>query len=88
MIMRFLIALDVFLCHLLTGQNDMTISGYSYILHRQGKSTPMKLIDWLFRVIRGQQNHCKETFEWEMQQSREMLSDYGQYLDEFDTIGK
>lgn len=80
MIMRFLIALDVFLCHLLTGQSDMTISGYSYILHRQGKWTPIKFIDWLFKVIRGQETHCKDAFLWEMQQSREMLDKYEKYL--------
>lgn len=80
MIMRFLIALDVFVCHILTGQGDLTISGWAYIRQRQGKWTPIKFIDWLFKIIRGQETHCKDAFEWEMQQSREMLTRYERYL--------
>lgn len=79
--MRFLLALDVFVCHLLTGQGDLTISGWAYIRQRQKKWTPIKFIDWLFLVIRGQKNHCQETFVWEMEQSRKMLQDYSQYLE-------
>ena len=78
--MRFLLALDVFICHIMTGQGDLTISGWAYILHRQGKRSPIKFIDWLFKLIRGQQTHCKDAFEWEMQQSREMLDKYEKYL--------
>ncbi len=29
--MRFLLALNMFMLHLLTGQSDLTISGWSYI---------------------------------------------------------
>ena len=78
--MRFLLALDVFVCHILTGQGDLTISGWAYIRQQQGKWTPIRFIDWLFKLIRGQQTHCKDAFKWEMQQSREMLDKYEQYL--------
>lgn len=81
MIMRFLIALDVFVCHILTGQGDLTISGWAYIRQRQGKWSPIKFIDWLFYLIRKQENHCQETFVWEMRQSQRMLNNYSRYLD-------
>ncbi|EKO3439481.1 hypothetical protein NTE19_003373 [Vibrio fluvialis] len=80
MIMRFLLALDVFICHIITGQGDLTISGWAYIRQCQGKWTPIKFIDWLFRLIRGQKTHCKDAFIWEMEQSRKMLNDYSKFL--------
>ncbi|MFH0239168.1 hypothetical protein [Vibrio alginolyticus] len=47
-LMRALLALNMFVLHLLTGQYDLTISGWSYIRVRQGKCSPIKLIDGLF----------------------------------------
>ena len=58
--MRILLALNMFVLHLLTGQPDLTISGWSYIRVRQGKRSPIKLIDWLFLKLFKQEAHCRK----------------------------
>ncbi|MBS9912688.1 hypothetical protein [Vibrio alginolyticus] len=55
--MRVLLALNMFVLHLLTGQSDLTISGWSYIRVRQGKRSPIKresfttTTDPIFRAV-------------------------------------
>lgn len=74
LIMRVLLALNMFVLHLLTGQSDLTISGWSYIRVRQGKRSPIKLIDWLFLKLFKQKEHCRKAFEWELiQRTRKLL---------------
>ncbi|AUL97503.1 hypothetical protein BOO29_11115 [Vibrio navarrensis] len=79
-VLRVLIALNMFTLHLLTGQADLTISGWSYIRHRQGKWSPIRFVDWLFLKFSGQQDHCRKAFEWEIAESRRLIMDYGKYL--------
>ncbi|CAL9956778.1 hypothetical protein VPH1254_0021 [Vibrio phage 1254] len=78
--MRLLIALNMFILHLLTGQADLTISGWSYIRLREGKWTPIKFIDWLFRTFTGQEDHCRKAFVWEINESHNMVNTYRKYL--------
>lgn len=74
LIMRVLLALNMFVLHLLTGQSDLTISGWSYIRVRQGKRSPIKLIDWLFLKLFKQEDHCRKALEWELiQRTRKLL---------------
>ncbi|MDW3058298.1 hypothetical protein [Vibrio sp. 1978] len=53
--MRVLLALNMFVLHLLTGRPDLTISGWSYIREQQGKRSPIKFIDWLFLKLNKQE---------------------------------
>ncbi|EHD0129427.1 hypothetical protein JZN57_002290 [Vibrio alginolyticus] len=78
--MRVLLALNMFVLHLLTGQPDLTISGWSYIRVRQGKRSPIKLIDWLFLKLFKQEAHCRKVFEWEVAQARKFYYEYRPYL--------
>ncbi|EGQ9818942.1 hypothetical protein FV768_23785 [Vibrio parahaemolyticus] len=78
--MRFLLALNMFVLHLLTGQSDLTISGWSYIRVRQGKRSPIKLIDWLFLKLFKQEDHCRKAFEWELSQARKFYLDNHRYI--------
>lgn len=78
--MRFLLALNMFVLHLLTGQPDLTISGWSYIRVRQGKRSPIKLIDWLFLKLFKQEDHCRKAFEWELSQARKFYLDNHRYI--------
>ncbi|HHX8487673.1 TPA: hypothetical protein ACVO3E_004307 [Vibrio diabolicus] len=78
--MRVLLALNMFVLHLLTGQSDLTISGWSYIRVRQGKSSPIKLIDWLFLKLFKQEDHCRKAFEWELSQARKFYLDNHRYI--------
>lgn len=79
-VLRVLIALNMFTLHLLTGQADLTISGWSYIRHRQGKWSPIRLVDWLFLKFSGQQDHCRKAFEWEVSEAVRFLGEYRKYL--------
>ncbi|HHX8652129.1 TPA: hypothetical protein ACVO4R_001257 [Vibrio diabolicus] len=78
--MRVLLALNMFVLHLLTGQSDLTISGWSYIRVRQGKRSPIKLIDWLFLKLFKQEDHCRKAFEWEVDQARKFYHSYRPYI--------
>lgn len=78
--MRVLLALNMFVLHLLTGQSDLTISGWSYIRVRQGKRSPIKLIDWLFLKLFKQDDHCRKAFEWELSQARKFYLDNHRYI--------
>ncbi|MDW2149448.1 hypothetical protein R7Q48_22795 [Vibrio sp. 378] len=78
--MRVLLALNMFVLHLLTGQSDLTISGWSYIRVRQGKRSPIKLIDWLFLKLFKQEDHCRKAFEWELSQARKFYLDNHRYI--------
>lgn len=78
--MRVLLALNMFVLHLLTGQSDLTISGWSYIRVRQGKRSPIKLIDWLFLNLFKQEDHCRKAFEWELSQARKFYLDNHRYI--------
>ncbi|EPA0528611.1 hypothetical protein ACQZND_000013 [Vibrio alginolyticus] len=60
-IKRVLLALNMFVLHLLTGRPDLTISGWSYIRAQQGKRSPIKLIDWLFLKLSKQEDYGKDT---------------------------
>ena len=79
-IIRVLLALNMFVLHLLTGQSDLTISGWSYIRVRQGKRSPIKLIDWLFLKLFKQDDHCRKAFEWEVDQARKFYHNYRPYI--------
>jgi len=78
--MRVLLALNMFVLHLLTGQSDLTISGWSYIRVRQGKRSPIKLIDWLFLKLFKQDDHCRKEFEWKLSEARKFCCHYRPYL--------
>ena len=78
--MRILLALNMFVLHLLTGQSDLTISGWSYIRVRQGKRSPIKLIDGLFLKLFKQEDHCRKAFEWELSQARKFYLDNHHYI--------
>lgn len=80
--MRLLIAINMFILHLLTGQADLTISGWSYIQLREGKWTPIRFIDWLFLTFNGQEDHCRKAFVWEINESHKMVNAYRKYLRE------
>ncbi|WP_321282983.1 hypothetical protein [uncultured Vibrio sp.] len=80
--MRFLLALNMFVLHLLTGRPDLTISGWSYIRAQQGKRSPIKLIDWLFLKLNKQEDHCRKAFEWELSEARKFYYDHKPYLQE------
>ncbi|ELH9641266.1 hypothetical protein RQY89_004530 [Vibrio alginolyticus] len=80
LLMRILLALNMFVLHLLTGQSDLTISGWSYIRVRQGKRSPIKLIDWLFLKLFKQEDHCRKAFEWELSQARKFYLDNHRYI--------
>ncbi|MDW1981952.1 hypothetical protein [Vibrio sp. Vb0304] len=80
LIFRVLLALNMFVLHLLTGQSDLTISGWSYIRVRQGKRSPIKLIDWLFLKLFRQEDHCRKAFEWELSQARKLYLDNHRYI--------
>ncbi|HHF2940585.1 TPA: hypothetical protein ACPJ0F_004725 [Vibrio diabolicus] len=77
---RVLLALNMFVLHLLTGQSDLTISGWSYIRVRQGKRSPIKLIDWLFLKLFKQEDHCRKAFEWERSEARKFYYDNRIYV--------
>ncbi|MDK9744814.1 hypothetical protein [Vibrio sp. B516a] len=79
-IMRVLLALNMFVLHLLTGQSDLTISGWSYISVRQGKRSPIKLIDWIFLKLLKQEDHCRKAFEWELSKARKFYYEHRPYL--------
>ncbi|MCQ9036852.1 hypothetical protein H2C68_07630 [Vibrio alginolyticus] len=79
-IMRVLLALNMFVLHLLTGQSDLTISGWSYISVRQGKRSPIKLIDWIFLKLLKQEDHCRKAFEWEVDQVLKFYHSYRHYI--------
>ncbi|HCH3991716.1 TPA: hypothetical protein NKV63_001677 [Vibrio parahaemolyticus] len=70
----------LFVLHLLTGQSDLTISGWSYIRVRQGKRSPIKLIDWLFLKLFKQDDDCRKAFEWEVDQARKFYDNYRPYI--------
>ncbi|EII3280317.1 hypothetical protein LG855_000003 [Vibrio alginolyticus] len=77
--MRVLLALNMFVLHLLTGEADLTISGWSYIRVQQGKRSPIKLIDWLFLKLFKQEDHCRKAFEWEVDQARKFYFEQQPY---------
>ncbi|EGQ8125758.1 hypothetical protein I7100_003059 [Vibrio parahaemolyticus] len=78
--MRVLSALNMFVLHLLTGQPDLTIRGWSYIRVRQCKRSPIKLIDGLFLKLFKQEDHCRKAFEWEMELARKFYHHHRPYL--------
>ncbi|EJK2113502.1 hypothetical protein NK428_000303 [Vibrio navarrensis] len=78
--MRVMLALNMFALHLLTGQADLTISGWSYIRVRQGKRSPIKLIDWLFLKLFKEENHCRKAFKWEVEHARDFYHHHRPYI--------
>ncbi|WP_270944408.1 hypothetical protein [Vibrio parahaemolyticus] len=78
--MRVLLAMNMFALHLLTGQADLTISGWSYIRAQQGKRSPIKFIDWLFLKLNKQEDHCRKAFEWELSEARKFYYEHRPYL--------
>lgn len=60
-VFQVLIAFDQLLCTLIGGWADESLSSYAYRLDRAGKlwgRICRPAIDWLFRVLRDEQNHC------------------------------
>ncbi|EJI1423077.1 hypothetical protein NDM58_000014 [Vibrio parahaemolyticus] len=80
LMMRVLLALNMFVLHLLTGQADLTISGWSYIRAQQGKRSPIKFVDWLFLKLFKQEDHCRKAFEWELSEARKFYYDHRIYV--------
>ena len=68
--LRLWLALNQGTCLILTGQNDFTISGWSYVRKMEkGKPRWANFVDWLFF---WQDEHCKHAFLWEWQSSRKL----------------
>lgn len=80
LLLRVLIALNMLVLQLLTGQADLTISGWSYIRYRQDKRSPVKAIDWIFLKLKGQEDHCRKAFEWEMSEALTFFQEHRKYL--------
>ncbi|EJG1632270.1 hypothetical protein BT049_RS03220 [Vibrio parahaemolyticus] len=80
--MHVLLALNMFVLHLITDQSDLIISGWSYIRVRQGKRSPIKFIDWLFLKLNKQEDHCRKAFEWELSEARKFYHEHRPYLKE------
>ncbi len=71
---RLWLALNQSICLIVTGQNDMTISGWSYIRHRNhNKSGMYRFVNKLFF---WQENHCRDAFLWEWRAARTMCEKY------------
>jgi len=66
-LLRFWLALNQSTLLMVTGQNDLTISGWSYIRKvEQGKPRLAKFVDWLFF---WQEDHCLHALRWEYEQA-------------------
>ena len=71
---RFLLAVNQSTCLIITGQNDFTISAWSYVRAiRQNKTGFKKFVDWLFF---WQEEHCKNALIWELQEASKLIRDY------------
>ena len=71
-LMRPVLAINQGICLMVTGQNDMTISGWSYVRHfTEGKSGMCKFVDWLFF---WEEEHCKNALKWEYKKAGELQS--------------
>ncbi len=68
--MRVWLAINQGVCLIVTGQNDMTISGWSYYRHiEHGKSNMYHFVNYLFF---WQEDHCKSALIWEYRKAREL----------------
>ncbi len=73
-IKRVFLALNQSTCLIITGQNDFTLSGYSYVRAvRDGKPLCMDIVDALFF---WQEGHCKNAFLWEMRSTRTLFNKF------------
>ena len=71
--MRFWLAINQSTCLIITGKNDFTISGWSYLRNVNDKKPRWNaFVDWLFKTFAGQDEHCKHAFLWEWQSSRKL----------------
>ena len=64
-ILQILIAFDQFLCTLVGGWADESLSSYAHRLERQGKFWGRlwrPVIDRFFHVCFGQQQHCYQSY--------------------------
>lgn len=60
---------------ILYGQEDWTVSSWTYVLHTRGNKNAtafMRFIDLLFG-----KNHCKESYEWERNLHKNTGGTYG-----------
>ncbi|AUR85995.1 hypothetical protein NVP1081O_260 [Vibrio phage 1.081.O._10N.286.52.C2] len=71
---RILLAINQSACLIFTGRNDMTLSGRSYIKHKeQGKSNWYNFVNFLFF---WQEDHCRDAMIWEYRAARTMTERY------------
>ncbi len=68
--MRVTLAVNQSVCLIITGQNDLTISCWSYLRHiEHGKS-------WWFNFVNGlffwQEDHCLMAFNWELNSAKKL----------------
>lgn len=83
--LRFWLAINQSTCLMITGKNDFTISGWSY-LRKIDKDNPRprwaNFVDWLFKTFKNQDEHCKHAFLWEWQAARKITVEHNaQYID-------
>ncbi len=75
---RLFLAVNQSICLLITGQNDFTLSGYSYVRAvRDGKPFCMEAVDRLFF---WEDEHCRNAFVWEMREANKLLRKYSALL--------
>ncbi len=68
--MRVWLAINQGVCLIVTGQNDMTISGWSYYRHyTRNKSGMYKFVNKLFF---WQSDHCRDALIWEYKKAGEL----------------
>ncbi len=71
LLFRFWLALNQSTLLIITGQNDFTISGWSYMRKvNDGKPRWNVFVDWLFHTFAKQTHHCQHAFLWEWQSAR------------------
>ena len=69
-LLRFWLALNQSTCLMITGQNDLTISGWSYLRFvYEGKPRWNDFVNWLFKTFKNQDDHCLHALRWEYQQA-------------------
>ena len=74
--LRFWLALNQSTCLICTGQNDLTISGWSYVRATRKEDPKPRwanFVDWLFF---WQEDHCLHALRWEYQQAQIMQHTY------------
>jgi hypothetical protein len=71
---RVLLAIDQGACLLLTGQNDFTLSGWSYLRKVQkGKPFCNNAVNAIFF---WEKNHCANALIWEVNSAEAILREY------------